>query len=558
VPTYRTPGVYFEWLDTAPRGIASLRTDIAGFVGIATRGPLHEATKIETWPQFVSTFGAHTRQGHLAYAVEGFFANGGDTCYVVRVADPEAARCARLDLVDRDGSLILGLIAASAGVWAHTMDVAAIPAANGRFTLVLNTADGLREIWPNLSPDRGDPRYAGRLLADKQTGSTLIRAGVSSGADGGATARLAITGQIGRMAGGADGLASLRAKHLVGPGNPPLHPLGLEALEASDPVSIVAIPDLMIEPAPVRERAYRARRCEPIAAATNAAALLSTRATAAPDTATESAPALTSEEILDAQGRLIGHCEALRDRVALLDTSLADVTPALAIQRRERFSTSYAALYYPWLRVPDPLQLDGPLRPVPPSGHLAGILARGDRRFGVAKPPANEVVDLAQDVNDPLDGVTHAELNDHHVNAIRAYPGRGIRIMGARTLCVDAPWRFLNVRRLFAMIEEAIDEQTQWAVFEPNNRDLWRDLERAARGFLTGLWRSNMLDGATESDAFSVTCDESTNPPDQIASGRMTCRIGLQPPLPAEFIIARLGKSERGTEIVAAQGVSHA
>jgi hypothetical protein len=370
---------------------------------------------------------------------------------------------------------------------------------------------------------------------------------------------LAITGETGQMAGGADGLASLRLDHLIGPGNPPLEPWGLEELGTIDLVSIVAVPDLMVQPGTVQVVRRRPPSCEEIATTPSATTLLGALAATAPSTApTEVAPSFSPEELNVAQGTIIAQCERLRDRVALLDTAPTDVTAEQAVTRRNAFSSSYAALYYPWLKVADPLQRDGSLRDIPPSGHLAGIVARGDLRVNVSKPPANETIELAEDVTDLIDDVVHGELNDNQVNAIRVYPGRGIRVMGARTLCDEPSWRFLNVRRLFAMIEEAVDEQTQWAVFEPNDRRLWRDLERATRGFLTGLWRRGMLDGATEREAFQVTCDESTNPPDQIAAGRMTCLIGAQPPLPAEFVIARLGKSERGTEIVAARGGQYA
>ena len=226
------------------------------------------------------------------------------------------------------------------------------------------------------------------------------------------------------------------------------------------------------------------------------------------------------------------------------------LTPESAGLWRNQFDTRYGALYFPWLRVPDPLQLEGILRSVPPSGHVAGIYARGDLRLGVHKPPANEELEGVKDVQVEVDDISHGALNDVGVNVIRTYRGRGVRVAGARTLSSDAEWRYVNVRRLLIMIEEALDEQTQWTVFEPNNPDLWRQMDRVARSFLQRLWRRGMLDGATPEEAYSVRCDEATNPPQETDAGRMICEIGVLPPWPAEFVVVRIGKTEGGTEIL--------
>jgi phage tail sheath protein FI len=245
----------------------------------------------------------------------------------------------------------------------------------------------------------------------------------------------------------------------------------------------------------------------------------------------------------------------LKDRIAVLDVPLSanevEITPELAQAWRNNFDTKYGAIYYPWLRVPDPLNLEGILRSVPPSGYVAGIYARGDRRVGVHKPPANAELEGVKDVQVTVDDIDHGALNDGGVNVIRSYRGRGVRVAGARTLTEPASeWRYVNVRRLLIMIEEAIDEQTQWTVFEPNNRDLWRDIERVARSFLETIWRRGMLDGATPEEAFYARCDETTNSQADIDVGRVTCEIGVLPPWPAEFVIVRIGKTEGSTEIV--------
>jgi hypothetical protein len=558
VLSYRTPGVYFEWLDTS-RPAYRLRTDIAGFVGIAARGPLHVPCRVESWTQFVTTFGSHIPQGYLAYGVEGFFANGGAVCYVVRAADPDRARTASLMLTLGNEWPLLQLNAINEGTWAHAMEIAAIPAAGNRYTLVLRTVDGVREIWPNLSAQPG-PRYALDVLNNDITGSHLVRASEPSGFLSSTEAHLKLGGDIGRMAGGADGLASLRPEHLSGAEAPPGQTWGLSALELVDPVAIVAMPDLMMRPSPANDAVRKPPvKCDLLDSSPAMSLLTSQRAPIATSTTTtEFAPALESDAIDAIQRDIVAHCEKLQDRVAILDTAPDDIIVEKALERRGRFDTSFAALYYPWVRISDPLLPDGTLRSVPPSGYVAGTYARGDRQVGVHKPPANELIELAQDVADSLDDMAHAELNDRGVNAIRAFPGRGIRAMGARTLSTDPSWRFINVRRLLAMIEESIAEQSDWAVFEPNNPSLWRDLERTARGVLNDLWRKGMLEGEVATSAFSVSCDPSTNPPDQVDLGQASCLIRVQPPLPAEFVVVRLGMTDRGTEFVEAQGVSNA
>jgi phage tail sheath protein FI len=191
---------------------------------------------------------------------------------------------------------------------------------------------------------------------------------------------------------------------------------------------------------------------------------------------------------------------------------------------------------------------------VPPSGHIAGVYARVEALVGPHKPPANEVLDAALDVTVAVDDLIHGRLNDGQVNVLRAYAGRGLRVAGARTLSSESEWRYVNVRRLMLMIERSLEAGTQWLVFEPNNPALWRDFERVLRGFLDDLWRRGMLDGATAAQAYSVACDISTNPPAETDAGRLIAVIGVQPPWPAEFVVARIGKTENGIQVMEGRG----
>jgi phage tail sheath protein FI len=179
---------------------------------------------------------------------------------------------------------------------------------------------------------------------------------------------------------------------------------------------------------------------------------------------------------------------------------------------------------------------------------MAGIWGRNDDTRGVWKAPANEVVAGALDLETNVTRREHDELNPAGINVIRAFPGRGIRVWGARTLSSDSEWRYINVRRLFNFIESSILAGTQWVVFEPNDQDLWQRIRRTVTGFLLGLWREGALFGGTPEQAFYVKCDEETNPPDVIDAGRVVIEIGVCPVKPAEFVVFRISQlSSSGT-----------
>jgi phage tail sheath protein FI len=179
---------------------------------------------------------------------------------------------------------------------------------------------------------------------------------------------------------------------------------------------------------------------------------------------------------------------------------------------------------------------------IPPSGHLAGLWARTDQTRGVWKAPANDtlrgVLSLERDITMAEQGL----LNPIGINCIRPFGTRGIRVWGARTLSSDTDWRYINVRRLFNMIETTIMEGTQWAVFEPNDIKLWEGVKRTLNAFLRGLWRDGALFGATAEQAFFVKCDAETNPPDSIDEGKLVVEVGIAPVKPAEFVIFRISQ----------------
>jgi uncharacterized protein len=247
---------------------------------------------------------------------------------------------------------------------------------------------------------------------------------------------------------------------------------------------------------------------------------------------------------------MIAHCELMGDRMAILDPP-----PGLSPQQvkewrmdKAGYDSKYAALYYPWVKVFDPAS--GTNRMVPPSGHLAGIWGRNDATRGVHKAPANEVIRGAVALETQITRAEQELLNPIGINCIRAFPGRGIRVWGARTLSSDPAWRYLNVRRLFNYLEESILNGTQWVVFEPNDDALWARIRRTISAFLVNEWRKGALFGLTPDEAFYVRCDRETNPAESIDLGQVICEVGVAPVKPAEFVVFRLAQFSGGTSLV--------
>ncbi len=249
------------------------------------------------------------------------------------------------------------------------------------------------------------------------------------------------------------------------------------------------------------------------------------------------APGQTSAAVQDA---LLSHCETRKDRFAILD-SPETISGGVDKLPKPRDS-KYGAYYFPWIQVYDP---DKGNIFVPPSGHIAGVYSRTDSERGVHKAPANEIVRGALGLKYNVSKGEQDLLNPKGINAIRFMNG-GIRIWGARTLSSDPSWRYINVRRLFIMVESSIERATQWVVFEPNDHRLWKRVQRTISSFLTLLWRNGALMGTAPEQAFYVKCDEETNPPEVIDAGQLVVEIGLAPVKPAEFVIFRIGQMASG------------
>ncbi len=245
------------------------------------------------------------------------------------------------------------------------------------------------------------------------------------------------------------------------------------------------------------------------------------------------------DRIVGIQNALINHCEKMRYRIAVLDTP-AKMLPTQALNYRNLRSSKYAAIYYPWVTVINPL--DGLRINLPPSGFVAGVYARNDIEHAVFKSPANEVVRLAIDFEQRLNKAQQELLNPQGVNCLRFFAGRGLLVWGARTISDDPEWKYVNVRRYFAYLEHTIDRGTQWVVFENNGPQLWDNVRRTIEDFLYNEWKMGGLMGDKPEQAYFVRCDLSTMTQNDLDNGRLICLIGVAPVRPAEFVIFRIGQ----------------
>jgi phage tail sheath protein FI len=525
MPEYLSPGVYVEEVDTGNKPIEGVATSTVGFLGVAERGPLTPML-VTSFTEYTRWYGSYSKTSYLTYSVEGFFQNGGKRCFVARVAGKNAglATVAAGNLTVR---------AVGPGVWANNrvyikisdcgLNNPADPNTTMLFKLTVMYWDAsvnlptppvdptdptkltdpnrreptIVEQYDNLSPDPLSASFCERLINDISVLATVSLPGGNRPAN-----TNALTPLVNGSAGNAIALIDFAGDPNAAPGQR----TGLLALEEIDEIAILCCPDEYYANVPPGQIA----------------------------------------------GAMIDQCERLKDRFAILQAQNA---AGLINNLRPTQVTKYAAFYYPWIAITDPLT-DQRIE-VPPGGHVAGIYARSDIERGVHKAPANEVIrGLFTDPNDPTAGlqfnITKGQqdiLNPRGVNVLRYFLGRGNLVWGARTCSLDPDWKYVNVRRLFIFVEESIDEATQWVVFEPNDEPTWARVRRSVSDFLTRLWMDGMLQGRSAAQAFFVRCDRTTITQADIDNGRLIMLIGIAPVKPAEFVIFRIGQWTGGSEV---------
>lgn len=268
--------------------------------------------------------------------------------------------------------------------------------------------------------------------------------------------------------------------------------------------------------------------------------------------------AAASPDCIAIQQAVIQHCFSMGDRFGILDSQPAAPPTgpgSVSVQRESLQAPSgFAALYYPWITIKDPTS-KGPIARnlnIPPSGAIAGVYAYTDNAVGVHKPPANVQVEGVTGLERVLSDAQQGPLNLAGIDCLRIFPGTAVvTVWGARTTGDPeiTDWIYVNVRRLMIYIEQSIEEGIRWAVFQPNGLPLWQQLKRTLNEFLTRVWRSGALFGATADQAFYVRIDTGLNPPSTVALGQLYIEIGVAPVRPAEFIIVRIGLWDGGAQI---------
>ena len=498
--SYASPGVYVEEVDKGTKPIEPVGTSLGAFVGITSQASLkaydlvtgtrvvaqsclNKPTLVTNWTQFVDIFGNFHPGAYLPDAVYGFFANGGSACYVTSIlALDEGGEVKTAEKVIPSANKTAFKVSAKVG-GPQGNEIVVTVKMTGEDTFALTIGN---ETVAGLSMRKGD-NFVGSA---QFTLATISEVGTVNA--------LPLEGSYILEGGGvktpsiADFIGDAAAR------------TGIRGLEGFDDIRLLICPDVMNGYDGSEEARQRVKMI---------------------------------------QTEMIAQCEKLRYRFAVLDTP-----PGLSAQQAKEwryyvnFDSSYAAMYYPWITIADLSGSGKATKSIPPSGHVVGIYNRSDADRGVHKAPANEIILGAIDMEFNLSRGEQDTLNPIGVNCIRSFPGRGIRVWGSRTLSSNGAWRYVNVRRVFIMVEASMDVGLQWVVFEPNDQALWGKVRRDVTAFLKVVWRSGALFGASPEQAFYVKCDEELNPNEIRDLGQLIIEVGMAPVKPAEFVIFRISQ----------------
>ncbi|MGI4788785.1 MAG: phage tail sheath family protein [Janthinobacterium lividum] len=544
------------------------------YAGIALKSAVAEKKTTIKWQEFLRKYNVpqsslpYIDGTYLAHAVKGYYNNGGGRAYIVRVAHPDdmkalagtgsstngtATKAIKSDPITSQitaGPLLL--TAQKPGTAGNDIKVEVEHVGDGNeFRLKISQSDGPTETFPDKPTGKALTLESVSEQINKF--SKLVKLEIAKDVAvataarpeakvfvlaGGLEASVATDTQLAKASGTtslaplgsplSNGLSSLRPDDFVGDS---AQRTGLGGLSAIDGVNMISIPDLMAG-LWKRDRITVGDKEE----FTEETLVLDDK---------------RRDEILAAQSALVQHCEMAGYRMAIVDP-----LPGLSPQEMNDVTMGVnwgcehgqAAIYYPWIKIADPVN-KGQQIFVPPSGHMAGVWARVGGERGVHKAPANEAVMGAVGMEVQITKGEQEILNPNGINCIRSFPGTGIRVWGARTLATrgNPSWKYVNVRRLFNYLEESMDQNLQWVVFEPNDQDLWGRVRRNISAFLYTSWKEGMLMGAVPQEAYYVKCDSETNPQEMIDLGRMYVEIGINPVKPAEFVIVRIGQWSGGS-----------
>jgi uncharacterized protein len=515
-----TPGLYFQAAAPQPQ-LETLRTDIAGFIGMTARGPLDRPIRIEGWRHYQDIFGALTRDADTAYSLRGYFENGGEVAYVQRLLAPAHATALATWVVGEIDPLSLQwvasapsgggfafaryqILASSPGSWANGMRIYCKYRLRGRnglpqLDIEVHPVDEPVEYLVGLTPQDLEVQVSERSRYIRLFGLPAFQP--------------APTGFAGPLSSQWNVL-ELQNGSETSPGLDE-YIAACRVMSEQPEVALLAAPDMYRMPDP-DIHPYR---------------FLSVLA------------ALT-DQTLDRQALLalpstVHSTQDARQWVALRILDMPDgVTRSLAV-------------YHPWLRVDDPLGgVSEPLRTIPAVGHVAGLISRLDRERGAHHTPANAVLFDCVDVEDGYDLPDQGVLVQSGINPVRCRRGKGLEVWGGRTL-VDASQfpqgLYLAHRRLIHRLVRAIRRVAEPLVFDINGPALWLTLVRAMTTIFLEAYRAGALKGERAEQAFRVRCDEDLNPAFERSLGRVYCELQVAPAVPMEFITLRIALSRQGT-----------
>lgn len=571
------PGIYVQEQEYTLNPLRIDTRTLAAFVGICERGPLDTPVLIKNFDGYLKLFGGFETTGMLPYSIYSFFKCGGSECIVVRVADKTEAASAILDIPT--GGTSIKLTASSTGKWGNYIHARIWHETEN--PVLLLSADYEKGLWIEADSDvidagdavrisvlgrelyrtviRKDNRklylskpvglfkrlhentakivmervYFSMMLAYKDEQESFLRLSVNPASEryyktyiNNRSRLCSVYGDEKLQhdiplpafslyaTGGNDGIADMNPSDFIGFYNGPNEYAGLGSLESFDDISLIAVPDawwLLRLSGKLQEQREKA--------------------------------------VLAVQEAMVRQAQRFAGRYAVLDAP--DAESSTDVRRwAQHFDSSFAAAYYPFIDMLDPCDAAGihTIR-IPPSAAVCGCIVATDGEKGVFYPPANQTIAGAVGVSHRPDESEQELLGDSRVNVLRYFPGKGIKIWGARTLSSDAAWRYINVRRTFSRISQSIQRGTRWAVFETNDKKLRKRIVRQVSGFLLDLWMKGYLSGSTPEQGFYVRCDEELNPVENIDKGIIAFEVGLAIVKPVEFFIVHITAEKDGASV---------
>ncbi len=485
--TLLQPGVYIEEIPSGVRAITGVATSIALFIGWAPRGPVDRARRVTSFADYERAYGGLDGRSLLGYSVRQFFDNGGSDAYIIRIAAQSPDTPVAATAACTFGGL--SVPASSPGKWAESFSVRMSPRTDDptRFRLeviVPANNDAVVETFENLSMTDTDPRFAPAVI--NRRSAFMDDLTVSAPTAPTSTTNAFTGGDDGKVIGPADGTFRTELQALFNVGS---------VADRIDLFNLVCVPGLTdATTIQTLQTACRERRAF-----------------------------LIVDSIED-------------ETVTNMPGDLAGLTGADALN---------SAIYYPWVKAPDPLQ-NGALRNFPPCGFVAGIYARTDSTRGVWKAPAGSEASLtgAAGLALTMSDSENGQLNPLGINCLRLLPVFGNVVWGARTLHGDnsrgSEWKYVPVRRMALFLEETLFRATQWVVFEPNDEPLWAQIRLNIGAFLQDLFRQGAFQGRTPREAYFVKVDRETTTQSDINLGIVNILVGFAPLKPAEFVVIKI------------------